>query len=123
MKEIMAVIRMNKMNQTKKALADAGIPAFVAREGYGRGKGLVNQAVLDGAAAGNEEAIALLGTKGRLYPKRIISIVVPDNQVKEAVDALISVNKTGQAGDGKIFVMPVEQVVRVRTGETDEEAI
>ncbi len=123
MKEIMAVIRMNKMNQTKKALADAGIPAFVAREGYGRGKGLVNQAVLDGAAAGNEEAIALLGTKGRLYPKRIISIVVPDNQVKEAVDALISVNKTGQAGDGKIFVMPVSDSVRVRTGEAGEAAI
>ncbi|BAH75545.1 P-II family nitrogen regulator [Solidesulfovibrio magneticus] len=123
MKEIMAVIRMNKMNQTKKALADAGIPAFVAREGYGRGKGLVNQAVLDGAAAGNEEAIALLGTKGRLYPKRIISIVVPDDQVKEAVDALISVNKTGQAGDGKIFVMPVSDSVRVRTGEAGEAAI
>ena len=123
MKEIMAVIRMNKMNQTKKALADAGIPAFVAREGYGRGKGLVNQAVLDGAAAGNEEAIALLGTKGRLYPKRIISIVVPDNQVKEAVDALISVNKTGQAGDGKIFVMPVSDSVRVRTGEAGDAAI
>ncbi len=78
MKEIMAVIRMNKMNQTKKALAEAGLPAFVAREGYGRGKGLVNQAVLDGAAAGNEEAIALLGSKGRLYPKRIVSIVVPE---------------------------------------------
>lgn len=123
MMEIMAVIRMNKMNQTKKALADAGIPAFVAREGYGRGKGLVNQAVLDGAAAGNEEAIALLGTKGRLYPKRIISIVVPDNQVKEAVDALISVNKTGQAGDGKIFVMPVSDSIRVRTGEAGDAAI
>ena len=123
MKEIMAVIRMNKMNQTKKALADAGIPAFVAREGYGRGKGLVNQAVLDGAAAGNEEAIALLGTKGRLYPKRIISIVVPDGQVKDVVDALISVNKTGQAGDGKIFVMPVSDSVRVRTGEAGEAAI
>ncbi|HCR13117.1 MULTISPECIES: P-II family nitrogen regulator [Solidesulfovibrio] len=123
MKEIMAVIRMNKMNQTKKALADAGIPAFVAREGYGRGKGLVNQAVLEGAAAGNEEAIALLGTKGRLYPKRIISLVVPDDKVQPAVDVLISVNKTGQAGDGKIFVMPVSDSIRVRTGEEGDAAI
>ncbi len=123
MKEIMAVIRMNKMNQTKKALADAGIPAFVAREGYGRGRGLVNQAVLEGAAAGNEDAIALLGSKGRLYPKRIISIVVPDTQVKAVVDALVSVNKTGQAGDGKIFVMPVSDSVRVRTGEAGDAAI
>lgn len=123
MKEIMAVIRMNKMNQTKKALADAGIPAFVAREGYGRGKGLVNQAVLEGAAAGNEDAISLLGTKGRLYPKRIVSIVVPDAQVKDVVTVLMSVNKTGQAGDGKIFVMPVSDSVRVRTGEDGEAAI
>ncbi len=123
MKEIMAIIRMNKMNQTKKALADAGIPAFVAREGYGRGKGLVNQEVLEGAAAGNEEANALLGTKGRLYPKRIISLVVPDDKVTPAVDVLISVNKTGQAGDGKIFVMPVSDSIRVRTGEDGDAAI
>jgi nitrogen regulatory protein PII 2 len=123
MKEIMAVIRMNKMNQTKKALADAGIPAFVAREGYGRGRGLVNQAVLDGAAAGNEEAIALLGSKGRLYPKRIVSIVVPDAQVATVIGAIVSVNKTGQAGDGKIFVLPVSDSVRVRTGEGGDAAI
>lgn len=123
MKEIMAIIRMNKMNQTKKALGEAGIPAFVAREGYGRGRGLVNQEVLAGAAAGNEEAIALLGTKGRLYPKRILSVVVPDSQVKDVVDVLISVNKTGNSGDGKIFVMPVSDSVRVRTGEDGEAAI
>lgn len=123
MKEIMAVIRMNKMNQTKKTLADSGIPAFVAREGYGRGKGLVNQAVLEGAAAGNEEAIALLGTKGRLYPKRILSVIVPDAEVKKVVDAIISVNKTGQAGDGKIFVIPVSDSIRVRTGEDGDAAI
>ena len=123
MKEIMAIIRMNKMNQTKKALAESGLPAFVAREGYGRGKGLVNQAVLEGAAAGNEEAIALLGTKGRLYPKRILSVVVPDSEVEKVVNAVISVNKTGQAGDGKIFVMPVTDAVRVRTGEDGDAAI
>lgn len=123
MKEIMAIIRMNKMNQTKKALADAGLPAFVAREGYGRGQGLVNQAVLDGAAAGNEEAIALLGSKGRLYPKRIVSIVVPDDKTATVIEAISSVNKTGQAGDGKIFVMPVSDSVRVRTGEDGDAAI
>jgi len=123
MKEIMAIIRMNKMNQTKKALAEAGVPAFVACEAYGRGKGLVNQDVLAGAAAGKEEAIALLGTKGRLYPKRILSVVVPDSQVKDVVDVLISVNKTGNSGDGKIFVMPVSDSVRVRTGEDGEAAI
>jgi len=95
----------------------------VACEASGRGKGLVNQEVLAGAAAGKEEAIALLGTKGRLYPKRILSVVVPDSQVKDVVDVLISVNKTGNSGDGKIFVMPVSDSVRVRTGEDGEAAI
>lgn len=123
MKEIMAVIRMNKMNQTKKALAEAGLPAFVAHECFGRGRGLVNAEVLKGAAEGSEEAIALLGTKGRLYPKRLLSIVVCDGEVQKAVDVLMTVNKTGQAGDGKIFVMPLYDSARVRTGETGEAAI
>ena len=123
MKEIMAVIRMNKMNQTKKALAEAGIAAFVANEAQGRGKGLVNEMVLKGAAEGNEEAIALLGAKGRLYPKRVLSVVVDDGQVDTVVKTLMDVNKTGQPGDGKIFVMPVADSFRVRTGEAGQEAI
>ena len=61
MKEVMAVIRMNKINQTKKALADAGISSMHARECLGRGKGLVDLDVLRGAEQGFEEAIALLG--------------------------------------------------------------
>jgi nitrogen regulatory protein PII 2 len=123
MKEVMAIIRMNKMNQTKKALADAGIPAFVALECLGRGLGLINQEVLRGAAEGNEEAIALLGTKGRLYPKRIVTVVVPDADVQKVVDTIMAVNSTGRAGDGKIMVMPVADSVRVRTGEAGEAAV
>ncbi|NDY57557.1 P-II family nitrogen regulator [Desulfovibrio sulfodismutans] len=123
MKEVMAIIRMNKMNQTKKALADAGLPAFVALECLGRGRGLINQEVLKGAAEGNEEAIALLGTKGRLYPKRIVTVVVPDADVQKVVDTIIGVNKSGRAGDGKIMVMPIGDSVRVRTGEAGEAAV
>lgn len=123
MKEVMAIIRMNKMNQTKKALADAGIPAFVALECLGRGLGLINQEVLRGAAEGNEEAIALLGTKGRLYPKRIVTVVVPDADVQKVVDTIMAVNSTGRPGDGKIMVMPVADSVRVRTGEAGEAAV
>ena len=123
MKEVMAIIRMNKMNQTKKALADAGLPAFVALECLGRGRGLINQEVLKGAAEGNEEAIALLGTKGRLYPKRMVTVVVPDADVQKVVDTIMAVNKSGRAGDGKIMVMPIGDSVRVRTGEVGEAAV
>ena len=123
MKEIMAVIRMNMMNQTKQALTDAGIAAFFAREAQGRGKGLVNPALLEGAGKGYEEAAALLGEKGRLYPKRVVSVVVGDDDVPTVIDAIITANKTGKPGDGKIFVMPVSDAVRVRTSEKGAKAI
>lgn len=123
MKEVMAVIRMDKMNATKTALTDAGVAAFFAREAQGRGKGLVNSAVLAGAGAGVEEAAALLGEKGRLYPKRVVTVVVHDDQVDDVVQAIIAANKTGKPGDGKIFVMPVLDGVRVRTAEKGEKSI
>ena len=65
MKEVLAVIRMNKMNQTKQALADAGISAFHARPVYGRGRGQVDFRVLEGAKDGHPEAIAQLGNGPR----------------------------------------------------------
>ncbi len=123
MKEIMAVIRMNMMNQTKQALTDAGISAFFAREAQGRGKGLVNPALLEGAGKGYEEAAALLGEKGRLYPKRVVSVMVNDDDVQTVIDTIISANQTGKPGDGKIFVMPISDTVRVRTAEKGAKAI
>ena len=123
MKEVMAVIRMNKINQTKKALSDAGISSMHARECLGRGKGLVDMEVLRGAEQGFEEAIALLGNTARLIPKRMISIIVPDKLVKSTVAAIITSNRTGKAGDGKIFVMPVSDTVRIRTGESGDETL
>lgn len=113
----MAVIRMNMMNVTKKALSDAGISSITGREALGRGKGIVDFKVLEGAEKGYEEAIAQLGQSQRLIPKRIISIVLPDNLVERAVKTIITVNKTGKSGDGKIFVLPVADAVMVRTGE------
>jgi nitrogen regulatory protein PII 2 len=119
----MAIIRMNKMNATKKALTDAGVDAFYAFEAQGRGQGLVNRALVEGAEQGYEEAAAMLGEKGRLYPKRVISIVVEDEDVTEVVETIIKANKAGKPGDGKIFVMPVADAVRVRTAETGDKAI
>ena len=117
MKEIMAVIRMNMMNQTKKALSAAGISSMHGREALGRGKGLVDFKLLEGAEKGYEEAISQLGQSHRLIPKRVLSIIVPDNLVEKTVKAIIKTNKTGKSGDGKIFVMPIIDAFRVRTGE------
>ena len=123
MKEVIAVVRMNMMNQTKAALTEAGIDAFFAHEAQGRGQGFVNSAVLEGAESGMEEAADVLGEKGKLYPKRMVTVVVPDDMVEDVVEAITEVNKTGKPGDGKIFVLPVGDAVRVRTAETGEKSI
>jgi nitrogen regulatory protein PII 2 len=123
MKEVIAIVRMNMMNQTKKALTAAGVDAFFAHEANGRGKGFVNPQVLAGAEDGYEEAASLLGEKGKLYPKRLITIVVDDDFVDTVVESIISVNKTGKPGDGKIFILPIGDAVRVRTGETGMKSI
>lgn len=120
MKEIFAVIRMNKMNVTKQALGDAGLPSFTARKVMGRGKGQVDYLLLQGAEEGCEEAINQLAPGPKLIPKRMLTLVVPDGMVKTAVDTIIRVNQTGNRGDGKIFVLPILEAHRVRTGESGE---
>jgi nitrogen regulatory protein PII 2 len=123
MKEVMAVVRMNMMNKTKRALTEAGVSSMHARECLGRGKGLVDFNVLRGAEQGYEEAISQLGNSQRLVPKRMISMIVADEFVDKIVSVLIETNKTGKSGDGKIFVMPVIDSYRVRTGEKGKEAL
>lgn len=123
MKEIVAIIRMNKMNQTKKALSDAGISSMHVRECLGRGKGVVDFTVLRGAEQGYEEAISQLGNSQRLIPKRMVTIVVPDKLVKRTVQTLIESNQTGKSGDGKIFVVPLLDSIRIRTGENGDETL
>jgi nitrogen regulatory protein PII 2 len=123
MKEVLAVIRMNKMNHTKQALADAGIASFTARKVTGRGKGKVDYLLLQGAQQGYEEAISQLAPGPKLVPKRMVSVVVPDKNVPLVVKTIISVNQTGHPGDGKVFVLPVRESIRVRTGELDDVAL
>lgn len=120
MKEVMAVIRMNMMNKTKKALAEAGISSMTAKDALGRGKGLVDFKLLEGAEKGYEEAIAQLGQSQRLVPKRVLLIAVPDELVGRVVDTVIKVNQTGKPGDGKIFVTPLQEVYRIRQSEPGE---
>ena len=117
MKEVIAVVRMNMMNKTKQALTEAGIDAFFAHEAQGRGYGFVNRKLMEGTQEGYEEAASLLGEKGKLYPKRMVTVVVDDGQVESVVESIIDANQTGKPGDGKIFVLPLGDAVRVRTGE------
>lgn len=123
MKEIMAIVRINMMNKTKKALAEAGISSITARDALGRGKGLVDLSLLEGAEKGYEEAVAQLGQSQRLIPKRVFFVVVPDRLVSKTVKTIMAVNHTGKSGDGKIFVMPTLDSVRVRTGESGDQVL
>jgi nitrogen regulatory protein PII 2 len=123
MKEVMAMIRINMINKTKKALIDAGVSSMTAMEALGRGKGLVDLTLLKGAEQGYEEAIAQLGQSGRLIPKRAISVVVPDKLVLKTVKTIINANQTGKSGDGVIWVMPIMDSLSVRTGENGDKVL
>ncbi len=123
MKEILAIVRMDMMNRTKLALTEAGISSMTAREVLGRGQGLVDLSLLKGAELGYEEAISQLGQSNRLIPKRLLTMIVPDKMVDRIVKIIIRVNKTGKAGDGKIFILPATDVIRVRTGESGDSAL
>jgi len=126
MKEIIAIIRMNKVNTTKKALADTGICGLHAMKVKGRGKIHVDLSILD--QMGDTEELAGIVNESldkgtRLIPKRMLTILVQDNEIDKVVNTIISVNKEGNKGDGKIFICHVSDAVRVRTGERGEAAI
>ncbi|MBZ4653131.1 MAG: nitrogen regulatory protein [Peptococcaceae bacterium] len=126
MKEVMAIIRMNKVNITKKALAEAGISSMTARKVLGRGKMVNVHSIIDELAAPEEVAGKIaegLAQGSRLIPKRMLNIIVPDDQVQKVIETIIKVNQEGHSGDGKIFVLPILDVVRVRTGERGIDAI
>ncbi len=118
MKTIIAILRIDTMNKTKKALSDAGVPSFTAvGRVFGRGKGKWDAKVLKGVREDKEEAIALLGNEPHLRPHRLLTLIVPDTKVKSAVNAIMESNRTETAGDGKIFVLPATEAISVRTGE------
>jgi nitrogen regulatory protein PII 2 len=123
MKEVMAIIRFNRMNVTKRALSDAGFYSLTTLKVMGRGKGNLDYFLMEGAEEGHEEAISQLSATPKLVPKRLITLVVPDDQVQKLVKTILEVNSTGKKGDGKIFVLPIMDAIRLRTGETGDAAI
>ncbi len=122
MKEIMAIIRMNMINKTKEALLEAGFSSITCRKVFGRGKKKVDYELIQGLLQGGEiesPIVAESVSEGhRLVPKRMLTIVVNDDEAGKAVEIIISTNQTGNPGDGKIFILPVLDAVRVRTAET-----
>lgn len=121
MKTVIALIRINKMNRTKKALSAAGITSMTAlSQVHGRGSGLVDRKVVEGATENIPEAVAQLGTEPRLRPQRMVFVTVPDDKVETVVEAISEANHTGNPGDGKIFVIPESDAIKVRTGESGD---
>lgn len=125
MKEIIAIIRPKKVVPTKEALDKLGVPSITAIPVIGRGKqrGIANELNIDVRPNVLEQG-RLAGMKDMEYiPKRLLSIVVRNEDVDKIVETIIKVNQTSQIGDGKIFVCPVDNAIRVRTDEQGDSAV
>ena len=112
MKKIEAIIKPFKLDEVREAISEIGINGLTVTEvkGFGRQKGHTE------LYRGAEYVVDFL-------PKVKIEVVVQDDLVDRTIEAIVAVARTGKIGDGKIFVTPVEQVVRIRTGETNESAV
>ncbi|MBW9222910.1 P-II family nitrogen regulator [Methanothermococcus sp. SCGC AD-155-K20] len=126
MKEIIAIIKPNKVSKTAKALDAVGFPAVTIVECFGRGKQKGYFSVNMPEVVDIQKIIEEGEKEGRFIkyiPKRLFSIVVEDADVPLVVGIILRVNRTGNFGDGKIFVLPVEEALRIRTGEIGKDAI
>jgi nitrogen regulatory protein P-II 1 len=112
MKRITAIIKPFKLDEVREALAEVGVTGLTVTEvkGFGRQKGHTE------LYRGAEYVVDFL-------PKVKVEVVVPDSALDASLDAIVRAARTGRIGDGKIFVTAVEQVIRIRTGETGNEAI
>ena len=140
MKELTVIIRRDKLHETKEALAELGLPSLSIQsvEGRGKQKGdvacslqdmdedgrICNSTVVPLKPTPPEYALTHFLPKVVLYvPKRFLTLIVEDSAVSDVVAAIVAVNQTGQPGDGKIFVSPIEEATRIRTGEVGVEAV
>ncbi len=112
MKQITAIIKPFKLDEVREALAEVGVTGLTVTEvkGFGRQKGHTE------LYRGAEYVVDFL-------PKVKIEVVIREDVVETAIDAIVKAARTGKIGDGKIFVTAVEQVIRIRTGETGEAAV
>jgi len=112
MKKIEAIFKPFKLDEVREALSEIGVSGLTVTEvkGFGRQKGHTE------LYRGAEYVVDFL-------PKVKVEVVIPDKLLESAIDAIVRAARTGKIGDGKIFVTSIEQVIRIRTGETDEAAI
>ena len=112
MKKIEAIIRHHKLDEVKKALSDAGVQGITVSEskGFGRQKG-------------HRETYRGVEYQVDLLPKIKLEVVAGDGMVKKIVETIVATARTGDVGDGKIFVSDIAECIRIRTGETGEGAI
>ena len=112
MKKVEAIIKPFKLDEVKEALQEVGIQGLsvVEVKGFGRQKGHTE------LYRGAEYVVDFL-------PKVKIDVVIDDDQVDQAIEAIVEAARTDKIGDGKIFVSPVEQAIHIRTGETDSDAL
>jgi nitrogen regulatory protein PII len=108
MKLIKSIVRPNKVDEVKDALEKLGIAGMTVTEVRGHGKQKGHTAIY----RGKEYNVSLL-------PKMQIEVVVADSVLDDAIKAIVSAARTGEIGDGRVFVLPVEQTYRIRTGERD----
>ena len=112
MKKIEAVIRPERLNHVKAALQEVGVSGMTVMDVHGRGE---------------QKGFEFINRAGKyrvdLLPKTLIEVVVHDEDVDRVVDAIVRCARTGEIGDGKVFVTSVERCVRIRTGEEDEAAL
>ena len=119
MKQIVIILRPNCCFKTKQALSDSRLFAMSTKEVLGRGKATVHFTAGEGKTMSASERIY----ENALVAKKMIEMVVPDEAVKAVIDIVLSVNSHGTEGDGKIFVLPVEESIRIHTGEKGEDAL
>jgi nitrogen regulatory protein P-II 1 len=112
MKKIEAIVKPFKLDEVREALSEIGVTGLTVTEvkGFGRQKGHTE------LYRGAEYVVDFL-------PKVKVEVVIPEKLLEQAIEAIIKSARTGKIGDGKIFVSSVEQVIRIRTGETDEAAV
>jgi len=108
MKLVKAIVRPNKVDEVKEALSRLSISGMTVTEVRGHGKQKGHTAVY----RGKEYDVSLL-------PKMEIEVVVPDEMVDEVIEAIVQAARTGEIGDGRVFVIPIERTYRIRTGERD----
>lgn len=137
MKEITAIIRRDKMSETKTLLDEMGYPSLSYQSVDGRGKqkgdgcGEIDPEMPDSFCTAvklkpTPSTYALdhsLPKVALFVPKRLLTMIVPDEAVNVVVESLIRANNSGRHGDGKVFISPVDKALRIRTGEMDCEAV